>query len=904
VRRLFRLAVRRPERAVAEMDDEIRFHVDMRVAQLVARGWPEDAALIEAQRLFGPSFPEMRRSLHAAARRREEILTMSEQFDALRHDVTYALRQIARAPGLAAAVIATFALGIGANATMFGIVDQLLLRPPAFVAAPALLDRVEVRGKWDEEEYTNSSFSYPVYVDFRDHVPGFASVAMHTYQSSISLGLGADARKISGILVSGTYFPTLGARPLLGRAITPNDDRLPNGSPVAVLGYGLWQREFGGDRNVLGKPIALARRQFTIIGVMPRGFVGTGNRVIDVWIPVSAGDGLRFAGPNWATDRTSQWMSVIGRRKPGVSEATLAAQVTAAFRAGEVPRDPSDSVARGLLTSVLPSRQREFSPERRVAMLLGAVSFLVLLMACANVANLLLVRAFSRRREIAVRLALGIARHRLVRQLVTESVLLAIAGGLAALAVVRWGSALVEKVLLSEFAWPDSPIDGHVLVFTAAATILVGVVTGLVPALQGSDPHLARTLREGARGSGLARSRTRAVLLLVQAAISVVLLVGTGLFVQSLRNVHNVQFGLDVNRLVNGTIDLRSVGIDSTAADDYFERAREAATRLQGVSAVTLADGAPFGGWSLGTSVSVPGRDSLPKSKDSPTQSFVAPNYFSTVGTRIIAGRPFTDADTRETAPPVVVLAESMARWLWPHQSPLGQCIRIGAKKQGKPEPPCAEVVGVAQTAHRNGIAQENEPLQMYEPLKRGAGDPRARVLIVRPTGDDPAALIEPVRRVMQTVMPGVPFANVQQMRARLDDEMRPWQLGVTMFAAFGLVALVLSSLGLYSVVAYTVAQRMHEMGIRVALGAQVGDIRGLVLAQGLRIAAVGVAGGTVIALFAGKLIAPMLFKTSPRDPAVFLAVIALLLGVATVASLVPARRAVRADPLVALRAE
>jgi predicted permease len=363
--------------------------------------------------------------------------------------------------------------------------------------------------------------------------------------------------------------------------------------------------------------------------------------------------------------------------------------------------------------------------------------------------------------------------------------------------------------------------------------------------------------------------------------------------------VHGVRLGLDVDRLVNATIDLRSVGIDSTAADDYFERAREATSRLPGVASVTLADAAPFGDWSIGIDVSVPGRDSLPASKESPLQSFVGSNYFSTVGTRILSGRSFTDADTRLGAAPVIVISESVARWLWPGQSAIGRCIRIGDKKE-----PCSDVIGIAETAHRGNIVQEGAAMHIYRPLAPGKGDARARVMVVRPTGNEPDALIEPVRRAMQSVVPGVPFAYVRPMQTVLDSEMRPWQLGATMFAAFGLIALVLSSLGLYSMVAYTVAQRMHEMGVRVALGAQDRDIRGLVLAQGLRVAALGVAAGTIIALFTGKFLAPLLYQTSPRDPVVFVAVITLLLTVATLASLVPARRATRADPLVALKAE
>lgn len=901
VRRLFHLSIRWPDRAAAEMDDEIRFHLDMRAAQLVERGWDADAAMAEAQRRFGSS-PEMRRSLHAAARRKEELLTMADQFDALRHDVAYAMRQIARSPGLTGAVVATFALGIGANATMFGIIDRLLLRPPAHVAAPDQLYRLEIRRRWNNQEFTKPAFSYPSYLDFRDRVSALSAVALYTYPSAMSLGLGADARKVSGILVSGNYFGTLGVRTVLGRPILPSDDVLPNGSPVVVIGYGLWQREFGADPGVIGASMMLGKRPFAIVGVAPRGFVGTDSRAVDVWIPVSAADGLRFADAKWASDRTSSWVRVIGRVKPGATPEAVAAQVGAAYNAGEIAAgSKAVTPATGQVTSVLPSRERRISPERRVAALLGGVSVLVLLIACANVANLLLVRAFARRREIAVRMALGISRPRLVRQLVTESLVLAVGGGLAALVLVHWGSGLVQNALLSDFAWPDTPVDARVLAFTAAATLLVGLVTGLVPAFQGSAPDLSRTLREGSRGSGLSRSRTRGVLLLVQAAISVVLLVGTGLFVRSLRNVHGLTLGVDVNRLVIGTIDLRSVGIDSVAANDYFVRAREAALKLPGVASVTYADAAPFGDWSMSPDISVPGRDSLPPADGSLFQSMIPANYFSVVGTRIVRGRTFEDAEMHKGSPPVIIVNEAIERWLWPGQSAIGRCMGVGNEKDA----PCAEIVGVAENTHRAGLVADDEPREIYQPLGQVDGSTRARMLIVRPAaGVDPDALVEPVRRAMQTAVPGVPFANVRPMRTALDTEMRPWRLGATLFAAFGIIALVLSSLGLYSVVTYTVAQRMHEMGVRIALGAQIRDIRRLVLGQGLRVAAVGVAGGTIAALVAGRLVAPLLFRTSPRDPVVFGAVITLLLIVATIASLVPARRAVRADPLTSLRAE
>ena len=900
VRRLFRLAIRRPARAAAEMDEEIRFHLEMRAARLVARGWAPDAARVEASRLFGP-LPEMRRDLHAAARRREEILTMTDTLDALRQDFAYAFRQIRHAPGLAVAVVATFALGIGANATMFGIIDRLLLRPPAYVTAPEHLYRVELSFRWDGEDRFSSSFSYPGYVDMRDRVAAFSTAAMHTYPTPVSLGLGGDARKVDGMLVSGTYFGTLGvSRAALGRLVGPSDDVMPNGSRVAVIGHGLWRREFGAERDVIGREIELAGRKFTIIGVAPQGFVGMGSKGVDVWIPVAAADGLRFAGENWAKDRNSAWMSVVARLKPGTSTTVAASQMVAAYRAGrEADGAKADTTTRARLVSVLPSKQETFSRERKVAVLLGGVSVLVLLIACANVANLLLVRAFTRRREVAVRLALGIPRRRLVRQLVTEALALALMGGLAALAIVHWGSALVQNVLLSDFAWPDAAVDVRVLAFTAAATVAVGVLTGLVPALQGSSPDLARTLREGGRGTGVARSRTRTLLLLVQAAVSVILLVGTGLFVRSLRNVHGVKLGVDVNRLVIASIDLRSVGLDSIAADEYFRLVQQAAAKLPGVAVATVAEAPPFSDWSMGIALKVPGRDSTPTFDDGPYRHVVRPEYFAAVGTPIVRGRAFYESDAHPGAPPVAIINERVARRLWPRENPIGRCIQTSEK-----ESPCFEIIGIAGDTHRGSIVDDDDVAQVYLPLGRTPPATRARFLIVRPSGTDPDALIEPVRRVMQTVMAGLPYANVRPMRSALETELRPWELGATMFAVFGVIALVLSSLGLYSVVAYTVAQRMHEMGVRVALGAAATDIRSLVLRQGLRVAALGLAAGVVLALFTGRFVEPLLYRTSTRDPLIYGVVLLILLAVATVASLVPARRATRADPLVALRAE
>ena len=884
-----------------ETDDEIRAHLANRVDDLVARGMPRRQAEEEALRRFGP-LDTSRAELLAAARHRDRVLTMYDRFDALSHDVRYALRQIRRAPLLAATVTATFALGVGANATMFGLLDRLLLRPPAHVRAPEQVVRVqwEVR-RPREKPYTSMSFSYPAYTAMRDHVAGFSSVALQTYPNPLSFGLGAAAHPVNHILVSGNYFTTLGVNMVLGRPILPSDDVLPNGSPVVVIGYGLWQRELGGDRNVVGKTVNLAGRQYTIIGVAPRDFISTGTSPIDVWIPVSAAEGLRFAGAKWATERTSTWMTLVARLAPGVTPQTAGEQVAAALRAfREAATGSRDTTTFAIAqTSVLPSKQGKLAPERRVAVLLGAVSVLVLLIACANVANLLLARALRRRREIAVRLALGVSRMRLVRQLTIEGLVLALLGGAAALIVVQVGSGFMYHTLLSDYAQPSSFIDVRLCVFTLAAALGVGAATSLIPAVQASRPDLTRDLKEGTRGAGLSHSGTRTTLLLVQAALSVVLLAGAGAFVLSLRKVNAVNLGVDLDRLVIGRIDLRSVGIDSVRSLQYFNDLVVAVRRLPGVEQATIGEAAPFSDWTVGISPVIPGRDSIPDFEEGPYRHGVGDTYFRTTGTRILRGRGFETVDFATNAEQVIVINEDAARRIWPTEEAIGKCMALDKKDAS-----CARIIGIAQDTHRSQVVEKGARMQVYNPIGHSTQlEPRAFSLIVRAKGN-PAMIIEPVRHLMQTVYAGLPYANVHPMTAALDIELRPWRLGSTLFGVFGAIALALSALGLYSVVGYSVAQRTHEMGVRVALGAQVRDILRLVLAQGVGVAAVGIGLGVILTVAAGGLVSSLLYETSARNPVVLGTVAALLLFVAGLASLVPALRATRADPLSALRAE
>lgn len=897
-RRAFSLGLRRPATTDAETDNEIETHLALTIDALMQRGLTREDAVAEAMRRWGP-LDASRDALRAQARQREQQLSLIERLTTLRHDLYYTVRRLYHAPALVAAVGVTIALGVGANATMFGIIDQLLLRPPPHVVAPEQLYRPELLFQLPNRKMLSSALSYPAYTDLRDGTPAFASVAVQTFPNPVSLGLGSDARAIQHQLVSGTFFQTLGTSMLLGRPLQPSDDLPPAGSPVVVISYGLWQREFGGERSALGAAIRLASHTYTIVGIAQKGFHGITSRNVDVWIPLSAAEGLRFPGAEWATNRRVSWLSVIARVADNAVLPRAAAQATAAVAAGfDAEGMSGDKRPSVRLLPVIAAQSDRLSKEKQVAKLLGGVSLLVLLMACTNIANLLLMRAFRRRREIAIRLAVGSSRARLVWQLLLEGFALAAVGGLASLLVVRWGSVVVQRLLLSEYAWPDSPIDGRLLLFTTLATMIVGAVTGLVPAFQGSSPALTGALRAGGRGSGVPRSRTRAILLAAQAAVSVVLLVGTGLFVRSLYNVRQQDAGVDLAHVLIGSIDLQSVGIDSAAANAYYETLEERARQLPGVADAVVAEGPPFGSWGLGVWPVRSATDSLNRMDDGPYKHIVPARYFRTMGTRIVRGREFSDADGQMGAEPVVILNEKAEQLVWKGRSALGECAYLTPNGGS-----CYRIIGIAHDTRRSSLAEDG-PVQVYLPYPAASSEPRARVLIVRSHSTALGPLVQSVRQLMQTVRAGLPYADVKPLMASVADELRPWQLGATMFGAFGLIALLISAVGLYSVVSYVVAQRAHEMGVRIALGARMGDILRLVVGQGLRAPVAGIAVGVVAALVAAPLVQPLLFNVSARSGLVISSVLVLLLAVAVVASWIPARRASRSDPVAALNAE
>jgi predicted permease len=900
VRGLFRLAVRRASLRERDVDEEIRLHVDLRAEQLVQEGWSPEAARVEARRRFALLLDDARARLLEAARNRDERMTWRDRIDSVKQDAASAVRQLRAAPGVAAAAVLTLALGIGANAAMFGVVDRLLLRPPEHVVEPQRVTRLYIeRRRGGFGGNVSTSVSYPTYRAVRDSTRAFAGVAA-SYPSEYVVGEGEDARQVPALEVTGNFFALLGVRPALGRLIGPDDDRLPSGAHVAVLGERYWRRAFGASPNVLGTSIVVEGVRYEIVGVAPRGFTGVGLEPRDLFLPLSAMS-WQARGHEWYAEGGMSWISMVGRVRPGVSFARAESEATRAVRAAVPDSTVSngyDHGARVIAASSIQAREpvaSEFRSSARVAAWLGGVAAVVLLVACANVANLLLARAVRRRREIAVRTALGAGRGRLARQLLAESTLVAALGGAAGLLVAWWGGAAVRTLLLPGVDWSEPPVSGRVLLFALAATTLTALLTGVVPVLHVAALGVTSGLRTGAREGGGRRARTRTALLVAQAALSVVLLAGAGLFVRSLLRVGAIDYGYDPERLLTVTVTLPDGGgpdVMPAAYDRMLERAR----RVPGVERAALSTTSPF--WSmLAGELAIPGFDSLATLRDEfPLFNAVGPDYFATMGTRIVRGRALGAGDVLG-APRVVVVNEAMARRIWKGADPIGRCVKVDAVTA-----PCSEVVGVARTMLQSDL-REKPVLEYFVPIAQKQKDVRMRTLFVRAAGP-PQALVPTLRRELRAVVPEARYVDAAPFEERVDPQVRPWRLGATMFGLFGALALLIASVGLYSVLAYTVAQRLHEMGLRMALGARTRDVLALVLRQGLGVAAVGIALGAAAALAAGHWVAPLLFDVSPHDPVVFGGVTVVLLAAAAAAALVPARRATRANPSDALRSE
>jgi predicted permease len=881
------------------VDDELQFHFDMTMRDLMAGGMNADDARREARRRFG-DVDATRTRLSAIDRSVVGRERRAAWWSAFAQDFRYAVRGLRLKPGFATAVILTLGLGIGANATMFGIVDRLLFRPPNFLIAPDRASRIYFVRTFDGKETPADYTGYKRFTDIRDGTSSFELMTPY-YVNSRPFGLGEATRAVDVGVSGADMWKMFDIRPVIGRFFSPDEDRPPAGARVVVLSYVFWQTQFGGRRDVLGTKIDLGPDKYTVIGVAPKGFDGIGTKPVTAFIPISAASSTMRAGSKetWYSTYFMTWFPMFAVRKPGVSAQAADADLSLAYQRSYSAQAAVSTSAtpitiakpRAYAGPVLRDHGPNESSSAKVATWLVGVAGIVLLIACANVANLLLARALKRRREIAVRIALGVSRSRLLSQLVTESLLLAGLGGVAGIATAQWGGGVMRHALLNDVDVSSTFTDGRMLAFCAGLAVITGLLTGLAPALHAARADVAASLKAGAREGTVQRSRLRAALLIGQAALSVVLLVGAGLFVRSLRNVQHTRLGYDADRVLWTDLEYRGIKLDSAHEVELRQRLLTRAQTLPGVESASRGLTVPF--WSTyDYPLFVAGIDSVNKLGEFDLQAGT-PEFFATMGTRILRGRGL-GAEDRAGAPPVMVVSDVMAKKLWPAAEPIGKCVRVGADTA-----PCTTVVGIAEDIRAGKLGESS--LMYY--LSIAQFQPSGGGLYIRTRGNAEDQQ-ERIRRSLQQLMPGVSYVTVTPMTTVIGGETQSWRLGAIMFTIFGGLALALAAIGLYSVIAYTVMQRTHEMGVRVALGAQSGDVISLIVREGLRVVLPGVALGAVIALFAGRWIAPLLFHVSPKDPPVLVAVIVTLIAVAVAASWIPALRAARVDPNEALRAD
>ena len=887
----------RRDRLNAELSDELRFHAEMLSRDARARGVEPDHASHVARRALGNPT-----RIREEARDRWSVAWL----DHLQQDARYAARGLRRNPGFTIAVVLTLGLGIGANAAMFNLIDQLMFRPYPYLRDPGSVHRIYLQTTNRGRVSTISTFPFTRYLDLQRWTTSFSQSA--AFVSGIhGVGTGDATRERSVLGVSRGFFEFFEARPALGRFFLPDEDVIAGGSNVAVLGFDLWSTEYGA-RDVIGESIQVGSARYTIVGVAPEHFAGVGDGVVPaVYVPITAyaaneGGGNRadyYLKYNW------DWAQMMVRRKPGVSLAAATADLSSAFvrswnasraihplyRSAELAQP--HVVAGALKTAAGPDR----SLESRTLLWVTGVAVTVLLIACANVTNLLLTRALRRRREIALRLALGVSRARLAAQAFTEGLLLAALGCVAGVGVAQWGGLALRRLFVTSASSFDVVTDARTLFVAMAVALAAAMVAAIAPVFFTGRQDITTTLKSGAREGTYQHSPIRSMLLVTQAALCAVLLVGAGLFVRSLGNVRGIHLGYDVDKLLLVHWERRGTTLDSAARAALRRRVLDVVLAKPDVERGAWVTNTPF---SAGTSIftlAVEGIDSV-AALGRFTYQVASSDYFATMGTRLLRGRSFNE-DDRADRPAVVVVSQAMAARLWPGREAVGQCLRISWRTPRADTMPCTTVIGVVENAVHNPIA--DYPFRYYLPETQLDFGSTSLILRLR---RDPASAVEDIRRALQAVMPGQALVTVQTARDMFDMKRRSWLVGATMFVAFGALALIVAAIGLYGVIAYNVAQRMHELSVRVALGAQAGDVARLVVGQGVRLAAVGLAIGGAISLAAGRWIQPLLFEQSAKDPTVFGFVAATLILVALLASSLPAIRATRADPNAVLRSE
>jgi macrolide transport system ATP-binding/permease protein len=808
-------------------------------------------------------------------------------------DVRYGLRMIAKAPSFTLVAVLALALGICANTTIFSFINGLLLRPLTGVKEPERLVAVYT------SDYSSGLYggsSYPDFIDFRVQANSLEGLAAYE-QAVLNLSSDVGAERLRGFYVTGNYFEVLGVNAVVGRTLQFSDDKPSETQPI-LISYGLWQRRFSADRNVVGQTLKLNTRIYTVVGVVEPSFRGLRLGLPpEFWLPMSA-------DPSYASSaRGDRGIELVGRLKRDASlpQAQLELTTIASRLAQAYPESNMGTLERPnepRPVAVVQEARLEPGAQvgvRFVSLILLAAVGVVLLIACANVANLLMARASVRRREIAIRLALGARRRRLVRQLLTESLLLAVLSGIVGLLATKWSAGLLPGFFPAEDASGlELTLDWRVLVFTLGVTLLTGLVFGLAPALQETRPNLVASLKDdtSSQGQRLRRFSLRNILVVSQLALSLVLLIVAALFVRSLREAVTSDPGFAARNLMIASTEMRGTGLNRQQGEAFYDYALERIGSLPGVKSVTLTRVIPISGGGQRRGVQLEGYEPQPNEDTELNTNVVGRDYFSTMGIPIVQGRDF-DVQDKEGGPKVLIVNEELARRYFSGNA-IGKRIRIGST--GEPR----EIVGIARTAKYRNLRENPLPF-IYIPL---AQEYQGGMTMMVHTESDPSGLLSSVRNEMRALNKEIPVYSVQTMSERIGGQLAADRMIAVLLSIFGGAALLLASIGVYGVMGYSVAQRTREIGIRMALGAERIDIVKLIVRQGLTLVLIGTGVGLTIALALTRVLKSMLFGVSATDPLTFGVIVTLMILVGFLACYLPARKATKVDPLVALRYE
>ncbi len=804
------------------------------------------------------------------------------------HNLRHALRMLVRKPSFTLAAVIALALGIGANTAIFSLVDAVLLRPLPGIAKPGEL--VEVVG-------ADTTFSYPDYLDYRNQSESFSGLAAYRVRE-MSLGADAQPEIIGGALVSANYFSVLGVE-VRGRAFIAEEDERLDANPVAVISHELWQKKFNGEPSAIGKSVRLNGQSFTVIGITPAGFKGT--RIFstpDLWIPITAFSRIATGSlTRLSIDRRGWgWLGMVGRLRDGMGiEQARTETSLIARRIQETynPRDREDPTPKLYSATVAATGIQGREDFLRFIGMLLAIVALALLIACANVASLLLVRATERAREISIRLALGARRGQIVAQLLTESVLLFLLGGTVSLIFAMWAMEFLSAIVLpgdTALASATLELNPLALVYTLMVSLLCGVLFGLAPALQASRHDLVTALKERVGGSG--KSRLRDGFVVAQVALSVIFLIGAGLFIKSLQKALATDVGFNTQGVALASINAGLQRYDASRARTLYRQIGEQVAALPGVESVSWSTNVPISPDADSESFRIVGHTPRPDERLATDVAVVGAHYFQTMGIPLAAGREFSEQDT-ESSPAVILINEAFARRFFGDENPLGKRIIIADTE--------VTVIGVAKDSCYNELNEKPKPF-VYGSLNQLT--PLATVTIMARTASNPQALFAALERAIHQADPDLPVFKVKTLEDHLGALLVPQRLAASLLSLFGLLALALTMVGIYSVIAYSVSQRTHEIGVRMAMGAQAADVFKLIVRQGLILALIGATAGIAVAVAVTRLLASLLLEVSATDPLIYVAIV-LLLGLATfVACYIPARRAMKVDPMVALRYE